>query len=138
MEEEKPIKRIQLFAKIQNLSIKNFEKTAGLNPNVIQNAIARNSNMSDDTLRKLLRRFPELNMTWVLLGQGEMLLTTKTVSGQKDIMQEPDFAEVLDIVNSISDEALSPTLRDKIFQLYQANSDLKTKLLQVYQMIGNA
>lgn len=138
MEEEKPIKRIQLFAKLNRLSIKEFERRAGLNPNVIQNAIARNSCMSDDTLRKVLHTYPQLNMNWVLLGQGEMLMTPGMVVGKAcKLEKEPSSKEVLGLINKISDNSLAPELRDKMFQLYQANSGLKSELLRIYQMIGN-
>ena len=137
MENEKPIKRIQLFAQLNKLSIGKFEEAAGLNHNVIQNAIQRNSHMSDDTLAKIMTAFPQLSMKWVLVGKGEMLLTPRDVFGNSSIQQEPDYAKFVEKLNAIEDDEMAADLKLELFQLYQANSDLKTDLLRVYKLIGD-
>ena len=137
MENEKPIKRIQRFAQLSKLSIGKFEEAAGLNHNVIQNAIQRNSHMSDDTLGKIMTAFPQLSMKWVLIGKGEMLLTSKEVFSNSRIQQEPDFAKVLQKLDLIENDVLVADLKVDLFQLYQSNSDLKTDLLRVYKLIGD-
>ena len=134
MEEEKPIARIQLFAKATNLSIKKFEKACGLTPHIIQNAINRKSNLSDDTLGKIMLAFPNLNFTWVLLGRGQMLLNESVSS---DLQQEPDYKEFLKMLQQIGNDSLAISMRDKLFELYQNNSHLKTELLNAYRLIGN-
>ena len=135
MQQEKPIKRIQLFAKLSKLSIGKFEKTACLNHNVIQNAIQRNSQMSDDTLARIMEAFPELSIKWVLTGKGEMLLTSRSVVENSSIQQEPNFAKFMQKLETIDDELLIADLKVELFQLYQANSSLKTDLIRVYKLI---
>ena len=137
MEQEKPIKRIQRFAQLSKLSIGKFEEAAGLNHNVIQNAIQRNSHMSDDTLGKIMMAFPDLSIKWVLTGRGEMLLTTKEVLGNSSIQKEPGYAGFIEKLNRIEDGELAADLKVDLFQLYQTNSDLKTDLLRVYKLIGD-
>ena len=137
MEQEKAIKRIQRFAQLNKLSIGKFEEAAGLSHNVIQNAIQRNSHMSDDTLGKIMTAFPELSMKWVLTGKGEMLLTTKDVLGSSSIQQEPSYAGFIEKLSRIEDSDLAADLKVELFQLYQSNSDLKTDLLRVYKLIGD-
>ena len=137
MEQEKPIKRIQRFAQLSQLSIGKFEEAAGINHNVIQNAIQRNSHMSDDTLAKIMTTFPELSIKWILTGKGEMLLTTKEVLGNSSIQQEPSYAGFIEKLSKIDDKELAADLKVELFQLYQSNSDLKTDLLRVYKLIGD-
>ena len=135
MENEKPIKRIQRFAQLSKLSIGKFEEAAGLNHNVIQNAIQRNSHMSDDTLGKIMTAFPQLSMKWVLTGKGEMLLTAKNVVANSSIQQEPDYARFMQKLDQIDNDLLTADLKVDLFQLYQANSSLKTDLIRVYKLI---
>ena len=92
--------------------------------------------MSDVTLGQIKLAFPNLNLNWVLLGKEEMLLTDSSTINNK-MGQDPDYKEVVEIIGRIDDDLLARPLRDKLFQLYQNNSDLKSELLRVYQMIGN-
>ena len=127
--------RIQLFAQLNDLSIGKFEKIAGLNHNVIQNAIQRNSHMSDDTLAKIMTAFPQLSIKWVLTGKGEMLITVKDVIGNSSIQQESDYAKFVHKLDAIDNDLLNAELKMDLFQLYQANSSLKTDLIRVYKLI---
>ena len=136
MEIEKPITRIKLFAKLNNLSIKKFEEACDLKANVIQNAVNRKSSMSDVTLGKIKSAFPNLNMTWVLLGKEEMLLTENSNAKEK-MNQDPDYKQILQMLERLDDTTLATSIQDKLFELYQNNSDLKTELLRVYQLVGN-
>ena len=137
MEDEKPIKRIQRFAQLSKLTIGKFEEAAGLSHNVIQNAIQRNSHMSDDTVGKIMAAFPQLSMKWLLLGKGDMLLTTKELFGNSGIQEEPNFARFIEKLNSIDNAAVVAELKVDLFQLYQTNSDLKTDLLRIYKLVGD-
>lgn len=136
MEMELPISRIQLFAKVNSLSIKKFEATCEIKPNVLQNAITRKSSISIDTLGKIKSAFPDLSLNWVIFGKGEMLLSKSNAINDK-INQEPDYAEFLQIIQRIEDNELLMPLKEKLFQLYQSNSALKSELLRVYQLIGD-
>ena len=136
MEEEKPIGRIKLFAKLSKLSIKKFEEICKLKPNVVQNAINRKSNMHDTMLGPIMQAFPNLSMRWVLLGQGEMLLNANTTTSQ-EMRQDPDFKEILSMIERIDDQTLSTSIKYKIFELCQNNSTLKSELLKAYKLVGN-
>lgn len=62
----------RLISFIEHLAIsKNaFEKNCGLSLRAVSNI---KSTISDDTLKKIVLRYPELNPTWVMLGEGPML-----------------------------------------------------------------
>ena len=62
--------RIILFIKKKGLSHKKFEMAAGLSNGYIGNI---RHCPSTDKLSKILGAFPELNRTWLLTGEGEML-----------------------------------------------------------------
>ena len=135
-ETEKPVTRIQLFAKVSNLSIKKFEKTCKLNPNVIQNALNRKSSLSDETLGKIKLAFPNLSLEWTILGHGKMFLNDPETS-RSGIQQEPEYKGFLEAIQQIDDKELAVMIQDKLFALYQSNSSLKTDLLNAYKLINN-
>ena len=62
--------RIIIFIKRKGLSHKKFEMAAGLSNGYISNL---RHCPSADKLSKILGAFPELNRTWLLTGEGEML-----------------------------------------------------------------
>ena len=135
METEKPITRIQLFARVSHLSIKKFEVTCKLNPNLLQNALNRKSSLSDETLGKIKLAFPNLNLDWVILGHGKMLLNDPQVT-HSELQQEPDYKYFLEIIQQIGNQDLAAMMQDKLFALYQTNSSLKTDLLNAYKLIN--
>ena len=92
--------------------------------------------MSDVTLGQIKTAFPNLNLSWVLLGQGEMLLSESNASNDT-MRQDPDYKEILQMIERIGDENLAISIQNKLFELYQNNSDLKTELLSAYKMVRN-
>lgn len=69
----KPIERVKIIIHHYGLSISAFEKKTGLSNNSIQTAIKRNSNLKDETLNTILKKFPQIDPTWLLTGQGSMI-----------------------------------------------------------------
>lgn len=137
MEKRKPVERIKIFATMSNLKIAKFERMIGVNQNTIQTAIKRNSNMSDETLSKIIVKFPNLNINWVLTGKGKMLLSEEFTQEDRSEIEEPDFEEVLQLIKVIDDKDISILLQEKIFKLYQLNSQLKSDLLRIYRLTDN-
>lgn len=65
--------RLIRFIKYKDLSQKRFEETVGLANGYVNN-IRRS--VTNDKLQKIALHFPELNKTWLLTGEGEMLNTS--------------------------------------------------------------
>lgn len=76
---EKTVKqRLMEFAEFRNLSISKFESQCGLGNGYVGKL---KSEPGSRKLEDILKAFPELNRAWLLFGEGEMLKTTPTVSG---------------------------------------------------------
>lgn len=66
--------RLILFIKEKNISQRRFEALSGLSNGFINNI---SKSIGVEKMQKILSAFPELNQTWLLTGEGEMLNTTK-------------------------------------------------------------
>lgn len=76
---EKTVKqRLMEFAEFRNLSISKFESLCGLGNGYVGKL---KSEPGSRKLEDILKTFPELNRAWLLFGEGEMLKTTPTISG---------------------------------------------------------
>lgn len=77
--EEKTIKqRLLEFIKYLNISQGRFEKQVGLSNGYINNL---SKDIGSEKLQRILGTYPELNLDWLLTGEGEML---KASSGTPD------------------------------------------------------
>lgn len=74
--------RLIIFIKHKNLSQAKFEKTIGV-ANGFVNNISRG--IGGDKLQRILCEFPELNYTWLMTGEGDML------KGTDDKMREQNM-----------------------------------------------
>lgn len=69
--------RIILFIKHLHMGQSAFEKSCGLSNGLINNI---KLNISDRTLQKIALKHPELNTTWLMMGEGQMLRNTQLIS----------------------------------------------------------
>lgn len=67
--------RLILFIKSQNVSRSEFERNSGLSNGYINNI---REGMGADKVENVLRAYPILNRTWLLTGEGTMLLSATT------------------------------------------------------------
>lgn len=67
--------RLILFAKTNGLSQRAFERKAGLSNGYINNI---SKGIGAEKLQKILATFPQLNESWLMSGEGEMLNDTTT------------------------------------------------------------
>lgn len=65
--------RLSLFIDNKNLSIREFERETGVGNAVISSAIRNKGYIGTDKLIKIFTKFPELNIKWLLIGEGEMI-----------------------------------------------------------------
>lgn len=62
--------RLYQFIKYQNISVQAFEKKCGLSNGYVA---AIRKGIGSEKLEAILTQFPQLNRTWLLFGEGEML-----------------------------------------------------------------
>lgn len=68
------IDRLRIFAKVKKGSILHFEVDLGFSEGYIKSIYQKSSALGVDKLVQIYTVFPELNIKWLLTGEGEMLL----------------------------------------------------------------
>ncbi len=69
------IDRLSDYLKHSKKSINKFEAELGFSNGVISKAIRGGKTIGSDKLERIFLTFPELSPSWLLTGQGEMLIT---------------------------------------------------------------
>lgn len=76
---KKPENRIQSVMDYLGMNKNSFSKEIGMSSNVtIGRIINENRKPHSTTLKKIVSRFPQINYEWLLTGEGEMLITSKS------------------------------------------------------------
>lgn len=63
--------RVKLFCERKNIAVTKFERDANLSNGYFRDTTSR---MGDEKIERIHRAFPELNMDWLITGNGEMLV----------------------------------------------------------------
>ncbi len=75
--------------KEENLTSSRLAELLGIQPSGISHILKGRNNPSLDFIQKILRRFPQVNPDWLILGEGEMYRPQReTSSGQQGSRQE--------------------------------------------------
>ena len=84
--------RMLEFIESMNLSKKEFETASGLSNGYLNNC---KGNVGAAKLEGILTAYPQLNRTWLLTGEGEMLITDTTpLNVEASIIKEDETVEV--------------------------------------------
>lgn len=65
--------RLATFVKYTGLSDHQFTLKSGLSNGLLANITKKKASFTNDTIEKVLHAFPELNIEWILKGEGHML-----------------------------------------------------------------
>ncbi|MBO7119869.1 MAG: helix-turn-helix transcriptional regulator [Bacteroidaceae bacterium] len=74
--------RISALMKSMGMSQKNFAEEICISPGSLSSILSGRNNPSLNTLNYIHERFPEVNMDWLLNGNGEMFVSAAPVSPQ--------------------------------------------------------
>jgi len=69
------IDRINLILKAKNITAKQFAEEIGVQPSGMSHILSGRNNPSLDFVMKVIRRYPEIDMRWLTLGEGQMYNT---------------------------------------------------------------
>ncbi len=69
----KPIDRLKVFIEHKQLSLNNFDKSIGRTRGYIATTIRNKGSIGTDILTNILRNYPDLDVHWLLTGEGEMI-----------------------------------------------------------------
>lgn len=68
------IERIKVLAENEG-SVRKFAEKCGLNERSLNTAIQRNSELKSGTIEQIVSAYPNLNLYWLVLGEGDMFVT---------------------------------------------------------------
>lgn len=71
--------RIKELADKKNISIRQLEQLCELNEGVLKMALRNNGSISADNIGKILTKITDINATWLLTGNGEMLAEPSSI-----------------------------------------------------------
>ena len=66
------INRINLILRAKNITAKQFAEEIGIQPSGMSHILNGRNNPSLEFVNKVIRRYPEIDANWLLLGKGEM------------------------------------------------------------------
>ena len=70
------INRINLILRAKNVTARQFAEEIGIQPSGMSHIMGGRNNPSLEFVTKVLRRYPEIDANWLLLGKGEMYTST--------------------------------------------------------------
>lgn len=76
--------RISALMRSMGMSQKNFAAEIRISPGSLSSIFSGRNNPSLSTLNNIHERFPEVNMDWLLNGNGEMFVSATPVSPQTE------------------------------------------------------
>lgn len=69
----KPIERIGMYLKFRNINPHSFEKKIKLSNGYFSKQLRHLGSVGSDILIKIHEQYPDLNILWVLIGDGDMI-----------------------------------------------------------------
>ena len=84
------INRINLILRAKNITARQFAEEIGIQPSGMSHILGGRNNPSLDFAVKVLRRYPEIDANWLLLGKGAMY-----GGGQQSTDSNVDKADVI-------------------------------------------
>ncbi|MDR1810516.1 MAG: helix-turn-helix domain-containing protein [Prevotella sp.] len=69
--------RLQAVIEHRDITITEFERMAKVSKGVFAKAIKNNTGINSAALEKIVACMPEVNLNWLLTGQGDMLLDNR-------------------------------------------------------------
>ena len=82
--------RISRFLREKGISIRGLEQMIGCSNGVISRCISKKTDISSQWVSKIIEIFPDLNPTWLLLGEGSMIISSER---SEQNLQEPIIFE---------------------------------------------
>ena len=82
--------RISLLIKAKNLTAAQFADEIGVQKSSISHILSGRNNASLDFVQKILLRYPEVNMNWILFGKGSMFKEGESAASKFEDRQLTD------------------------------------------------
>lgn len=74
------VNRINLLLQAKNITARQFAEEIGIQPSGMSHILSGRNNPSLDFVMKVVRRYPEIDINWLMFGKGEMYESGKGVA----------------------------------------------------------
>lgn len=74
------VNRINLLLKAKNITARQFAEEIGIQPSGMSHILSGRNNPSLDFVMKVIRRYPEIDINWLMFGKGEMYESRAAIS----------------------------------------------------------
>jgi len=81
----KIIERLNQFIDYKNISLNMFDKSIGASNGYIGKQIKNNGSIGSDLIQKIFSVYPDLNILWLMTGEGEMIKPINHVNEREGI-----------------------------------------------------
>ena len=92
------IDRLLQFIEIQNISINKFAQKIDVSNAYFAKQKKNNANIGSQIIEKIVREYKDLNLEWLITGEGTMLKThiTEPFEKQEEPQTKSNFGEVIE------------------------------------------
>ena len=127
----KPIERIEIFMHFKKISPHAFEQKIDLSNGYFSKQLKNLGSVGSDILIKIYLAYPELDILWILTGEGQMLKLAEQESQQiGDIILE-------DFTNKYTSENKKLKKLENDFDKLQTSLTDKEKIIGLYEFMLN-
>lgn len=120
-----------------DMSVNAFEKDLGLGTGTIAKTIAGKKALGTDILKKIVFKYPEINLNWLITGRGEMQVTIEAMNNPKvnadyDVLLQ-NLVKSAEYINELKSQVselryLVSLQRDEIERLSKSKAELEAKI----------
>lgn len=104
------VNRINLLMQAKNLTARQFAEEIGIQPSGMSHILSGRNNPSLDFVMKVIRRWPEINISWLMFGTGEMYAGLPLNAPQPAVkpIQNTEQQSLVQPVTSLIEEDIVP------------------------------
>jgi len=127
----KPIERIEIFMHFKKITPHAFEQKIDLSNGYFSKQLKNLGSVGSDILIKIYLAYPELDILWILTGEGQMLKLAEQQSQQIDDIILEDFT------NKYTSENKKLKKLENDFDKLQTSLTDKEKIIGLYEFMLN-
>jgi hypothetical protein len=127
----KPIERISIFIHFKKITPHAFEQKIDLSNGYFSKQLKNLGSVGSDILIKIYQSYPELDILWILTGEGQMLKEADQQSSQIDEIILEDFT------NKYTSENKKLKKLENDFDKLQTSLTDKEKIIGLYEFMLN-
>lgn len=117
------VERINTLLKAKNITARQFAEEIGIQPSGMSHILSGRNNPSLEFVMKVMKRWPEININWLMFGKGEMYVSQSNNVPIEHVEEQED-AETSHDETTDYDLFSQPPL-DKIDQTVQKHQNLE-------------